>query len=120
MEPNVFLGYLIRGIVGVLNSFAHEQYPSNKVNPWCLITEYPNEGIGFLVGSRRATKYPSMFQRYVLKPNVFLGYLKRGIACSLSPFRYEQDASNSLNQNNSAHGVYNVPRWRYCVPSKFC
>jgi hypothetical protein len=38
----------------------------------------------------------------------------------LSPFRYEQDASNSLNQNNSAHGVYNVPRWRYCVPSKFC
>jgi hypothetical protein len=110
MEPNVFLGYLIRGIVGVLNSFAHEQYPSNKVNPWCLITEYPNEGIGFLVGSRRATKYPSMFQRYVLKPNVFLGYLKRGIACSLSPFRYEQDASNSLNQNNSAHGVYNVPR----------
>jgi hypothetical protein len=28
MEPNVFLGCLERGTVGVLSSFGHEQYPS--------------------------------------------------------------------------------------------
>ncbi len=63
MQPNVFLGYLARGIIGVLNSFVHEQYPSNKVDPWCLITKYPNEDIGFLVGFGRAMQYPSMFQK---------------------------------------------------------
>jgi hypothetical protein len=40
----------MRGIACVLYSFEDEQYPSNSVNPWCLITEYPDEGIGFLVG----------------------------------------------------------------------
>jgi hypothetical protein len=39
MEPNVFLGYPVKGIVDVLNSFAHE-YPSNSVDPWCVIIEY--------------------------------------------------------------------------------
>jgi len=34
MEPNVFLGYLVWGIIGVLNSFGHEEYPfKNDVNP---------------------------------------------------------------------------------------
>jgi hypothetical protein len=37
MEPNVFMGYSARGIANVLNNFGHEQYPSNNVNPWCLI-----------------------------------------------------------------------------------
>jgi hypothetical protein len=50
MEPNVFSRYLVWGIVGVLSSFGHEQYPSkNDVDPWCLMTKYPNEGIGSLV-----------------------------------------------------------------------
>jgi hypothetical protein len=40
MEPKVFLGYPAKGIADVLNSFGHEQYPSNNVNPWCLIIEY--------------------------------------------------------------------------------
>jgi hypothetical protein len=31
--------------------------PSKSVNPWCLITKYPNEGIGFFVGFGRATQY---------------------------------------------------------------
>jgi hypothetical protein len=53
MEPNVFLGQLIRGIVGVLCHFEHEQYPSNSVDPWCLIIKYLNEGIGFFVGFGR-------------------------------------------------------------------
>jgi hypothetical protein len=45
MEPKVFLGKLIRGITNVLCSFEDEQYPFNSVDP-CLITDYPNEGIG--------------------------------------------------------------------------
>ncbi len=44
-----------------------------------------------------------------MEPNIFLGYPKRGIACSLNPFGHEQYPSDSLDQNNSAHGVYEVP-----------
>jgi hypothetical protein len=53
MEPNVFLGILIRGITSALCSFEDEQYPFNNVDPWCLISEYPNEGISFLVSFGR-------------------------------------------------------------------
>jgi hypothetical protein len=45
---------------------------------------------------------------YVMKPNVFLGYYEKGNAVSLSPFRHEHYRFKSLNQNNLAHGVYNV------------
>jgi hypothetical protein len=55
MEPNVFLGKLIRGIARVLYSFENEQYPFNNVDPWCLIIEYFNEGIGFLISFGKAT-----------------------------------------------------------------
>ncbi len=51
---------------------------------------------------------PPCFKRYVVESNVFLGYPKRGITCSLNPFRDEQYPSDSLDQNNSAHGVFNV------------
>jgi hypothetical protein len=40
MEFNEFLGYLARDITNVLSSFGHEHYPSNIVDPWCLIIEY--------------------------------------------------------------------------------
>ncbi len=61
MVPNVFLRYPTMGIAGVLNSFGHAQYPSKSdVNPCCLIIEYLNEGIGFLVGFGRAMQYPSI------------------------------------------------------------
>jgi len=40
MKPNVFLGYPTKGIANILDSFGHEQYPSNSVDPWCLIIEY--------------------------------------------------------------------------------
>jgi hypothetical protein len=54
MEPNVFMGYPKKGILGALCSFGHEQYPSNSVgpciHPWCLIIKYLNEGISFLIG----------------------------------------------------------------------
>jgi hypothetical protein len=64
MEPNVFLGQTMKGIVGVLCSFEVEHYPSNSIDSWCLITEYPNEGIHFcfLVGFGRAMQYLSMYQ----------------------------------------------------------
>jgi hypothetical protein len=48
-------GYPTRGIVNVLSSFGHEQYPSNNINAWCLITKYPIEGIAFFVGFGRVT-----------------------------------------------------------------
>ena len=51
---------------------------------------------------------PPSFKIYVMEPNVFIGYLVRGIACSLSLFEHEQYPFNNLNQNNSAHGVYSV------------
>jgi len=53
----------MKGIVYVLNSFGHEQYPSNSKDPWCLIVEYLNEGIGFLVGFGKIRQYPSTCQK---------------------------------------------------------
>jgi hypothetical protein len=40
MEPKVFMGYPAKCIADVLSYFGHEQYFSNNINPWCLITEY--------------------------------------------------------------------------------
>jgi hypothetical protein len=48
---------------------------------------------------------PSHVKIYVMEPNVFLGYFKRGIACLMNPSRDEQYPYNSLDQNNLAHGV---------------
>jgi len=109
MEPNVFLRYIARGIASVLNSFGHEQYPSKSdINPWCLVTKYPNAGIGFLVGFDRAIQYFPCVKRYGMEPNVFMGYLEKGIVGVLSSFGHEQYPFDSLYQNNLAHGVCNV------------
>ncbi len=62
MEPNAFLKYPKRGTASVLSNFGHGQYLSNNVNPWCLITEYPNEGIGFLINFSKVMQYPSKFE----------------------------------------------------------
>jgi hypothetical protein len=43
-----------------------------------------------------------------MEPNVFIGYLKRGIVGVLSSFEHEQYPFDGLDQNNSAHGVYSV------------
>jgi hypothetical protein len=43
-----------------------------------------------------------------MEPNVFLEYLERGIAGVLNSFGHEQYPFNSLDQNNSAHGVYSL------------
>jgi hypothetical protein len=80
----LFLEQLIRGIAGVLFSFEHEQYPSSSVNPWCLITKYPNDGIVFLGGFGRGMQYPPHVKQYVMEPSVFMGYLEKGITCSLN------------------------------------
>jgi hypothetical protein len=90
MEPNVFMGYIAKGIACVLNSFGHEQYPfKNEVGLWCLITYYPNEGIGFLRGWVGLCNTPSRVKIYVMEHNVFLGYLERGIVNVLSSFGHE-------------------------------
>jgi hypothetical protein len=47
----------LRVFAGVLCSFENEHYPSNSVDPWCLIIEYLNEGINFFVGFGRAMQY---------------------------------------------------------------
>jgi len=61
----------VKGIVGVLSSFGHEQYLSNNVNPcihpWCLIIKYLNEGIGFLVRFNVVMKYLFKFQKICYK-----------------------------------------------------
>jgi hypothetical protein len=44
-----------------------------------------------------------------MKPNVFLGYPKKGIACLVDSFGHEQYPSNSLDQNNSTHDVIMYP-----------
>ncbi len=53
----------MRGIASVLCSFEDEQYPSNRVDPWCLIIEYPHEGISFIVGFGKVMQYPSICQK---------------------------------------------------------
>jgi hypothetical protein len=51
-------------ITSVLNSFEHEQYPSkSNIHLWCLIIEYLNEGISFLVGFGRAMQNPITCQK---------------------------------------------------------
>jgi hypothetical protein len=62
---------------------------------------------------------PPHVKIYVMEPNVFLGYLERGIACSLIFFGHEQYPCNSLDQNNSIHGAYGVAQQGYCIPSRF-
>jgi hypothetical protein len=48
---------------------------------------------------------PPHVKIYVIEPNVFLGYPKRGIACLVDLYGHEQYPSNSLDKNNFAHGV---------------
>jgi len=57
----------MKGVVGVLNSFGHEQYPSNNRNPLCLITKYPNDNIGFLAGFGIVIQYPCKSQEICYK-----------------------------------------------------
>jgi hypothetical protein len=69
----------VRDIARVLSSFKHEQYPyKNDVDLWCLITEYPNERIGFLVGFGRATQYPSTCQNICYGAQCIFGIPRDG------------------------------------------
>ncbi len=78
-------------------SFEHEQYPSSNVDAWCLIIEYLNDGLvslKVLVGPHNT---PPHVKRYVMEPNVFLGYLEKGIACSLNTPCHKQYPFDSLD-----------------------
>jgi hypothetical protein len=59
------------------------------------------------------------FKRYVIEPKWFLGYPTRGIACALSILKHEQYHSDSLDQNNVAHGVYWIPQAGYWFSCRF-
>jgi len=52
---------------------------------------------------------PSHYNKYGMEPKGFLIYSKKGIAHASSNYKHEQYPSNSLNQNNLAHGVYRIP-----------
>jgi hypothetical protein len=54
----------------------------------------------FLLGFVKAIQYLPNSKGYVMEPKVFMGYLKRGSACELNNFGYEQYPSDSLNQTN--------------------
>jgi hypothetical protein len=56
----------------------------------------------------RLCNTPPHVKKYVMEPNVFMGYLEKGIACLFILFGHEQYPFDSLYQNNSAHGVYSV------------
>jgi len=43
-----------------------------------------------------------------MEPKGILIYLNRGITFALSNFGHKQYPSNSLDQNNSIHGVYKI------------
>jgi hypothetical protein len=43
-----------------------------------------------------------------MEPKGFLIYLNRGIAFALNNYGHKQDPSNSLDQNDSIHGVYKI------------
>jgi len=49
----------------------------------------------------------------------FLLYPERCIAHALKNYRHKQNPFDSLDQNNSTHGVYIIPPPRYCFPSRF-
>jgi hypothetical protein len=63
----------MKGIASVFCNFEDEQYLSNSVDPWCLITKYPNEGIGFLVDFGRAIHYPSLSQKICYETQCIYG-----------------------------------------------
>jgi len=54
-----------------------------------------------------------------MEPNVFLGYLEKGITSVLNSFGHEQYPSNNLDQNKSTHDVYSVAQWGYWDPFRF-
>jgi hypothetical protein len=80
----------------------------------------PHKGIVFFLSFGMVIQYPFKFNRYVMEPKGFFIYPKRGIAHALnSNYGNEQYPSNSLNQNNSAHGVYIIPLRGYYFLSRF-
>ncbi len=82
MEPNVFLGYLERSVAGVLNSFGHEQYPSNSLDQnnsdQCLQCKTMRVLKSFQVLEWLCIT-PSHVKRYVMELIIFMRYLERGI-----------------------------------------
>jgi hypothetical protein len=82
-----------------------------------VFAKNPRQGIAFLPSFVWLCNTHLILKKYVMEPKEF--WYARGIACPLSNFNHKQYPSNSLNQNNSIHGVYKIPSWRYYFPFKF-
>ncbi len=65
-----------------------------------MILSQNDVDIIFLLSFAKGLQYPSKFQRYVMEPKSFMGYLKRGTACELSSYGHEQYPFDNSNQNN--------------------
>jgi hypothetical protein len=77
MEPNVFMGQPMRGIVGVLCSFEDEQY-SSIIYTHGVCTKYLSEGIGFLVCFGRVMYYPITCQNICYGAQCIFGIHREG------------------------------------------
>jgi len=69
---------------------------------------YPARGIVCVLNDFGHKQYPSTCQKICYEVKCIIRYFERGIACSLNLFGHEQYPCNSLDQNNSAYGFYNV------------
>ncbi len=78
-----------------------------------VFANYPKLGITFLVSLSNALLG---FKKYVMKSKRFLKYPRQGITQPLSNYGHKQYPFYSLDQNNSIHGVYKIPSWRYFFP----
>jgi hypothetical protein len=54
-----------------------------------MFIEYPKHGIALLLSFGKVCNTPSSFKKYIMEPNVFLGYPARGIVDVLNNFGHE-------------------------------
>jgi len=120
IEPMVFVDYLKKGIAFHLGYGMATQYPS-KFQKICEGTQFfiwytLKEVLHMHWVILGTSNTFSWLFRYVMEPKGFLIYFNRGITCALNNFGHKQYSSNSLDQNNSIHGIYKIPLWRYFFP----
>jgi hypothetical protein len=105
-------------IMGISNTLLITQ---TNIIQSIMFINYLHEGITFFIGFVWAMQYLSnnIYIHIYNGIKGFLIYFKRCIACALNNSRHKRYPSNSLDQNNSIHGVYRVPSRGYWFPSKF-
>jgi len=84
-----------------------------KIIQSIVFTNYPREGIAFLLGFVWVMQYPFK------SPMVFAKCPKKGIAFLTGFGMVMLYPCNILDQNNSIHGIYKILSQRYYFPSRF-